>query len=122
MSIAAATIYKISPEEQALAFQQLGGLVAIPSVSDPNSPDYSEKTLQKAADYVTPLLANLTFRVRQVRIQGSAPFVLGEKIVDPEKPSILLYAHYDKQPVDRTEWKTDPFVMTELDGRLYGRG
>lgn len=49
--------------------------------------------------------------------------VIGSKIVDPNAPTVLLYAHHDVQPVpDPAEWNTDPFVGTEIDTRLYGRG
>lgn len=49
--------------------------------------------------------------------------VIGSHIVSSDAPTVLLYAHHDVQPVpDPAEWNTDPFVATEIDGRLYGRG
>ena len=45
--------------------------------------------------------------------------VIGSHIVSPDAPTVLLYAHHDVQPVpDPAEWNTDPFVATEIDGRL----
>jgi len=35
---------------------------------------------------------------------------------------VVLSGHTDVVPVDGQDWSTDPFVMTEADGRLYGRG
>ncbi|MFN4277387.1 MAG: acetylornithine deacetylase [Ferrovibrio sp.] len=39
-----------------------------------------------------------------------------------DKPGIVLSGHTDVVPIDGQEWNTDPFTLTEKDGRLYGRG
>ena len=49
--------------------------------------------------------------------------VIGSKMVDPDAPTVLLYAHHDVQPVpDESAWQTDPWVATQVGDRLYGRG
>ncbi|MEM1230793.1 MAG: acetylornithine deacetylase [Pseudomonadota bacterium] len=40
----------------------------------------------------------------------------------PVAGGIVLSGHTDVVPVDGQDWHTDPFVLTERDGRLYGRG
>ncbi len=105
------------------AIEELSQFVAIPSVSNPYSVDYNIKNLERAALFVQERLDSLGFKNKFSLLQpGTAPYVIAEKIVDCTKPIILLYAHYDVQPVDRTKWNTDPFVMTQLGNRLYGRG
>ena len=41
---------------------------------------------------------------------------------DPGKAGVMLSGHTDVVPVDGQDWDTDPFQVTEIDGRLYGRG
>ncbi len=120
MSVSAT--YKLNQEELALAFKQLKEFVAIPSISNSSCAEYDAKQLQAAADYASKKLQDIHFQVRQVSVKGSAPYVLAEKMVDAAKPTLLLYAHYDVQPVDASKWKSPPFVVTERDKRLYGRG
>jgi acetylornithine deacetylase/succinyl-diaminopimelate desuccinylase-like protein len=51
------------------------------------------------------------------------PIVYGEKIIDPTKPTILVYGHYDVQPADPLDlWKSGPFDPTIIDGKIFARG
>ena len=112
----------VSDQQFSEAIQFLGELVAIPSVSNPYSPDYSLEHLEGTADVIESKLKGLGLKVSRPRIEGAPSYLLAEQISDPTKPTLLLYAHYDVQPVDREKWVTDPFVMEERNGRLYGRG
>lgn len=115
--------YRINPLEFSEAIEQLREFVAIPSVSNPNFTDYySMENLQRAADFTAERFKEIGFEVRQVSIEGCAPYILAEKVVDVALPTLLFYAHYDVQPVEETKWNTPPFILTELNGRLYARG
>jgi acetylornithine deacetylase/succinyl-diaminopimelate desuccinylase-like protein len=51
------------------------------------------------------------------------PIVYGEKMIDPSKPPVLVYGHYDVQPVDPLNlWHSDPFDPTIKDGKIFARG
>ncbi len=51
------------------------------------------------------------------------PIVYGEKIIDPSKPTVLVYGHYDVQPAEPLNlWKSGPFDPVIIDGKIFARG
>ena len=54
---------------------------------------------------------------------GGAPVVYGEWLQAPGKPTILIYGHYDVQPVDPVElWTDPPFEPVVRHDKVYARG
>lgn len=51
------------------------------------------------------------------------PALLGTLGQDPKKKTVLVYGHLDVQPALKSDgWDSEPFEMTERDGKLFGRG
>ena len=60
---------------------------------------------------------------RIVPVPGGPSLVVGEVGEDPRRPTLILYNHYDVQPVDPLdEWTHDPFTPVVESGQLFGRG
>ncbi|MFC4456326.1 M20/M25/M40 family metallo-hydrolase [Deinococcus sonorensis] len=94
--------------------RDLAQLVALESVSAQG------RMLPETADAVTRLLEEAGFTVQ--RFPGEvAPILLAE--AGEGERTLLIYNHYDVQPESPLElWDSPPFILTERDGRLYGRG
>ena len=92
-------------------------LLRIPSVSN-----HSDGACEQAAQWLRDRLGGLGFQARVVPT-ACQPAVLASREDDPSLPTLLVYGHYDVQPLDPLElWDSDPFDPQVRDGRIYARG
>src|SRR5437763_8993676 len=100
--------------------EDLKGWLRIPSIS--TLPEHAADTHQ-AAEYAADQLRHAGFeRVEIIPTQGH-PLVYGEWLKAPGKPTLLIYGHYDVQPVDPVNlWESPPFEPTIRGDNLYCRG
>lgn len=98
----------------------LRDLVAIPSVS---SLPERQGDVDRSAAAVASLLRQVGCPDVQIVREGGQPAVIGRFPAPEGAPTVCLYAHHDVQPTgDPAAWASDPFTVTERDGRLYARG
>jgi acetylornithine deacetylase/succinyl-diaminopimelate desuccinylase-like protein len=100
--------------------KELFELLRIPSVSA--RPEHKEDMI-RAAEYIrSGLLAAGADKAELKKTKGF-PVVYAEKIIDLSKPTVLVYGHYDVQPVEPLDlWKSPPFVPEVRDGKIFARG
>lgn len=101
--------------------QSFKELLRIPSVS--TDPAYKEG-IEEAVTWLIAELTRIGFKNAQALRSEGQPIVYGEWLeAGPEKPTVLVYAHYDVQPVEPVErWQTPPFEPTIVGNKLYARG
>lgn len=82
-----------------------------------------QKELIGCAEWVKTYLAKIGFQSELIPTENF-PIVFAENnLAGKEKPTLLIYGHYDVQPVDPLDlWKSPPFEPTERDGKIFARG
>lgn len=101
--------------------EDLKNLVQIPSISFPG---FDHQPIRKCAQAVADLMQKAGLQKADIIDTGIGnPSVFGSWQGAQDRPTILMYAHYDVQPIGRENlWVTPPFEPSERNGRLYGRG
>lgn len=100
--------------------EELFELLRIPSVSAKSE---HKKDMLQCAELVKKRLLDAGADTVNIYPTDGHPIVYGEKIIDPKKPTVLVYGHYDVQPAEPLElWKTPPFEPTVIDGKIFARG
>src|SRR4051812_31852569 len=89
---------------------ELLDLLRIPSVSAKS--EHKPDMLRCAESVKQRLLEAGADKVEIYQTEGH-PVVYAEKLIDPGKPTVLVYGHYDVQPAEPLElWKSGPFDPT----------
>lgn len=100
--------------------EELIDLLKIPSVSA--DPAYANH-VHKAAAWMKEKFEAAGADNVEICPTAGYPIVYAEKIIDPAKPTVLVYGHYDVQPSDPDElWDSPAFEPVIKDERIIARG
>lgn len=114
-------VWKQYQEEHKERFlEELLDLLRIPSVSADSS---HKADVKKCAETVKRRLEEAGADHVEICPTAGHPVVYGEKIIDENLPTVLVYGHYDVQPPDPLDlWKSGPFEPVIKEGKIYARG
>lgn len=100
--------------------EELFGLLRIPSIS---SEEKHKPDMYRAAEYWKEMMLQAGADKAEVFETEGNPITYGEKIINPELPTVLVYGHMDVMPVDPIElWNNPPFEPVVKDGLILARG
>src|SRR5690242_15691672 len=99
---------------------EMMGLLRIPSVSAKKE---HKEDMAMCAEAVKKSLLSAGADTARVMQTDGFPVVYAEKMIDNDKPTVLVYGHYDVQPADPLElWDSDPFDPVIKNGKVFARG
>ena len=99
---------------------ELKSLLRIPSIS--TLPEHNDDC-RKAAESLLAELKRIGMENGRLIEHEGHPLVYADWLHAPDKPTVLVYGHYDVQPPDPLdEWLSPPFEPTERNGNIYARG
>jgi acetylornithine deacetylase/succinyl-diaminopimelate desuccinylase-like protein len=99
---------------------ELFDLIRIPSISSESD---KKPEMLKAAEYWKDAILKAGADKAEIMESKGNPVVYGEKMINPDAPTVLVYGHYDVMPVDPVDlWDTSPFEPEIRDGKIWARG
>ncbi|RMG19369.1 MAG: dipeptidase [Bacteroidetes bacterium] len=100
--------------------QELFEFLRIPSIS---ADSRYKADVTRAAEWLIQRFEELGIDRATLYPTPGHPIVYAERILSPDKPTVLIYGHYDVQPPDPLDlWKSPPFEPEVRDGKIYARG
>lgn len=112
-------LFSYIDENRTRMLEDLFAFLRIPSISaqSEHQPD-----IEAAAEFLCAELRSLGLHVEKITSEGN-PLVYACTEIDPSKPTILIYGHYDVQPVDPLDsWRHPPFEPAVENGQILARG
>lgn len=107
-------------ENKVRFLDELLDLLRIPSVSADST---HKADMTKCAEAVKAAMLAAGCDTAEICPTKGHPIVYGEKIIDKNLPTILVYGHYDVQPPDPLDlWVSPPFEPVVKEGKIYARG
>ena len=96
--------------------REFADLLAIPNLArdGPN--------IRRNAEHIAALLGRRGLTTRLLDGEGGPPVVYGERSSPGARRTIVVYAHYDGQPVTEADWATPPWTPTLRDGPVEAGG
>lgn len=116
----AAVDFATAPENQSRFLEELKNLLRIPSIStlEEHRPD-----VRRAAEFIAAELRRIGLEHVELVPTAGNPLIYADWLHAADKPTVLLYAHYDVQPVEPLdEWKSAPFEPEVRNQNIYARG
>jgi acetylornithine deacetylase/succinyl-diaminopimelate desuccinylase-like protein len=125
--LVAASSFAATPESDIHAFttgrqqqilDQLVELLKIPNIAS------DRDGIRRNAEAITARMRRLDLNPRLLTPSATPdapPVIFGQWKVPNAKRTLVVYAHYDGQPINPSEWTTGPFTPTIRDGRVYAR-
>lgn len=114
------SVLDLIESRQARYVDVLREFLTIPSISaDPARVG----DVRRAAEFLAGVLRAEGMSKVEIIPTGGHPIVWGEWLGDPQAPTVLVYGHYDVQPIATPEaWTSPPFEPVVRDGKIWARG
>jgi acetylornithine deacetylase/succinyl-diaminopimelate desuccinylase-like protein len=113
-------IKKYVDENKDRFLEELFDLIRIPSVS---SKKEAKEDMIRTAYHIKHSLLAAGADHAEVKETSGWPVVYGYKMIDKSLPTVLVYGHYDVQPVEPLDlWDSPPFEPEVRDGKIFARG
>jgi acetylornithine deacetylase/succinyl-diaminopimelate desuccinylase-like protein len=109
----AARAYRTAHETEIL--KEFTDLLAIPNLASDNV------NIRRNAAALAQMLEKHGIPAQLLEVEGAPPAVFGELRTPGATRTLVLYAHYDGQPVVLSQWDTPPWTPTTRNGRIYAR-